>query len=50
MIDNIFSDFQKIDQVQVPASDKTVNKIKKTYHAILKLLETGLYMYMLVLK
>ena len=50
MIDNEFQNFPKIDQVQVPASNETMNKIKKTCYVNLKILETGLDMGMFFMK
>ena len=41
MIEGGFQNFRKINQVQVPASHKTMNKIKKTCYITLKMFETS---------
>ena len=50
MIDNEFHDFQKIDQVLVPASNKTMNRIKKTCYITLRIFEISSIMYKFVIK
>ena len=50
MIEGEFQNFRKINQVQVPASHKTMDKIKKTCYITLKMFETSSIMFRFVIK